>query len=94
MNDKSNDIIETLGGVRDKIIKKKRSGVGQCLICNQLTDDSDQFTCGNPQCDKELKQEMESRKEVLKLLGVKSLTEAAEKIRQIQTIADEIKSKL
>jgi hypothetical protein len=94
MNDKTNDIIETLEGIRDRIGKKKNKGIGHCLICDILTDDSDAFTCGHPQCNETLKEEMSARKDLLKELGVSSIKGAVEKVRQIQTIADEIKSKL
>jgi len=94
VNDKPNDIIEILEGIRDQIGKKKNKGIGHCLICDILTDDSDAFTCGHPQCNETLKEEMSARKDLLKELGVSSIKEVTEKVRQIQAIADEIKNKL
>jgi len=94
VDNKPNNVIEILEGIRDQIGKKKNRGTGYCLICDILTDDSDAFTCGHPQCNKTLKEEMSARKDLLKELGVSSIKEVTEKVRQIQTIADEIKNKL
>lgn len=30
--------------------------IGECLICGAFTDNPDDFTCGNPQCNKELRE--------------------------------------
>lgn len=39
----------------DKPVK----GVGQCLICKAFIDNPENFTCGNPQCDTELRKRNE-----------------------------------
>ena len=98
MNEKTSNIIETMEKIREQIDKKKNRrtgmGTGECLACGTLTDDLDDFTCGHPQCDKTLKEEMSARKDLLKELGVNSINEVVAEIRHIRTIADEIKSKL
>ena len=98
MNEKTDNIIETLEGIRDKLdkklVEKRLKGLGNCSICGQYTDGADLFTCGNPQCDNELRQELSSRKELLRILDVGSLADVIKGLQQIQAIADEIKSKL
>ena len=98
MDEKTGNIIETLEGIKDKIDKNKKRrtsrGTGQCLVCNILIDDPDAFTCGHPQCNLILREELSAREDLLRELGVSSIKEAAAEIQHIRTIADEIKSKL
>ena len=64
-------------------MSNKRVGIGICVICKEFTDDPDYLTCGNPQCDKELREELHCRKELLELLEVDSLVRVLKKIEWI-----------
>jgi len=88
------NVIKTLEGIKLKLGEKKSKGVDRCLICDEFTDGSNQFTCGHPQCDNELREEMSSRKEILEILDAKSLKEVKEKVKRIEEIVNEIESEI
>lgn len=68
----------------EKNLQKRRTEIGRCVICGTFIDDPNNFTCGHPECDRELRRIAETYNDkvvtkLFKILGANSMGHAVER---------------
>ena len=70
--------------------KRKESGVVRCLVCKTFIDDPNQFTCGHPQCNKELRERLMSISDFLGKCAAETIKEAEAFVNNLEAFRDDV----